>query len=348
MGERFKGKSKSGTPNRNLGRSPFFRPGILGPDQYDPRNYTEIGEGNWIYGPDWSKGYGPNEDLTKFQNDARIRQAEKLIRLREEGHPWALKPENQKYYSKEYLGKLYNPGDDSQIVNVEKIKEKVGQGIELGAQKVEGALPYNAEAQTNRNRQSQINQMLQQHGKVLLDPAGGAVAGFGLGMALGDGKLKNALIGGGLGYLLARSNTINLPKGKNSFDESQAIDGSQKINENEEVYKTKADISAIDPNNKEIGLAFTPGFTDANSNRENTFGQDSVTMLAQSFKTTGDDTFGSNMQPNIGGGLVAGLNLPAPGGQPGNVANPADELVTSFTKGKVPDYVFKTLGGSVV
>ena len=195
-----------------------------------------------------------------------------------------------------------------------------------------------------------MNEMLQQHGKVLLDPAGGAVAGFGLGMALGDGKLQNALIGGGLGYLLARSNTINLPRGKNSFNESQAVEGSEPINENEVIYETKADISAIDPNStkgENNELALTPGFTDADSNRANTFGKDAVTMLAQSFKTTGDDTFGSNMQPNIGSGLVAGLNLPAPGGQPGNVPNPADELVTSFAKGRVPDYLFKTLGGSV-
>ena len=72
-------------------------------------------------------------------------------------------------------------------------------------------------------------------------------------------------------------------------------------------------------------------------------------MLAQSAKTTteGDfnPAFNSNMQPQVGG--EPGLELPAPGGQPGNVPNPADELVTSFTKGRVPNYVFQALGGSV-
>ena len=254
--------------------------------------------------------------------------------------------------------------DDKKIVDIEKAEQNIEGPSSVESSEKQEVLPtYNAGAQTERNRQSQMNQMLQQHGKVLLDPAGGAVAGFGLGMALGDGKLKNALIGGGLGYLLARSNTINLPRGNKSFDKSQAVEGTQPINEqviqpapelqrdeitsqSEAVYEKKADISSIDPQANE--LAFAPSLTDADTNRSNAFA-DPVTLLAQSVKTTteGDfnPVFNSNMQPQVGG--ESGLELPAPGGDMGNVPNPANELITSFTKGRVPNYVFKTLGGSV-
>ena len=174
-------------------------------------------------------------------------------------------------------------------------------------------------------------------------------------MVLGDGKLQNALLGGGLGYLLARSNTINLPRGNKSFDQSQELGDTQSINgtnglssESEVLYEKKADISGLDPDNT-LGdeLTVSSGFTDAATNRDKTFGQDAVTMLAQSFKTTGDQTIGSNMQPNIGS-LEGGVESTWEGGSPGNVPDPASELVASFAKEKVPNYVFKTLGGSVV
>ncbi len=250
------------------------------------------------------------------------------------------------------------------IVDIEKAKENIeGQSSVESSEKQEVLPTYNAGAQTERNRQSQMNQMLQQHGKVLLDPALGGVAGFGLGMVLGDGKPLPALLGAGAGYLLGRSNTINLPSNK-SFDASQAVEGTQPINEqviqpppelqrdeitsqSEAVYEKKADISGIDP--EQGGLEIAPSLTDANTNRANAFG-DPITLLAQSVKTTTEDdfnpAFNSNMQPQVGG--ESGLELPAPGGQPGNVPNPADELVTSFTKGRVPNYVFQALGGGSV
>ena len=255
--------------------------------------------------------------------------------------------------------------DDKKIVDIDKAEQNIeGPSSVENIEKQEVLPTYNAGAQTERNRQSQMNQMLQQHGKVLLDPAGGAVMGAGLGLALGDGKLQNALLGGGLGYLLARSNTINLPGGNKSFDASQAVEGTQSINggeiqpapqlqrdeitsQSEAVYEKKADISGIDP--EQSGLEIAPSLTDANTNRANAFG-DPVTLLAQSVKTTTEDdfnpAFNSNMQPQVGG--ESGLELPAPGGQPGNVPNPADELVTSFTKGRVPNYVFQALGGGSV
>jgi len=255
--------------------------------------------------------------------------------------------------------------NDSSIVDVEGAKQNIEGSSSGQSDSNPEVLPtYNAGAQTERNRQSDMNQMLQQHGKVLLDPAGGAVMGAGLGLALGDGKLQNALIGGGLGYLLARSNTINLPGGNKSFDESQAVEGTKSIDsgkiqpapelprdeitsQSEAVYEKKADISGIDPD--QGGLEIAPSLTDADTNRENAFA-DPVTLLAQSYKTTTENdfnpVFNSNMQPQVGG--ESGLELPAPGGQPGNVPNPADELVTSFTKGRVPNYVFQALGGGSV
>ena len=251
--------------------------------------------------------------------------------------------------------------DDKKIVDIDRAEQNIqGKSSVENTEKQEILPTYNAGAQTERNRQSQMNQMLQQHGKVLLDPAGGAVIGGGLGLVLGDGKPLPALLGAGAGYLLGRSNTINLPSNK-SFDASQAVEGTQPINEqviqpapelqrdeitsqSEAVYEKKADISGIDP--EQGGLEIAPSLTDANTNRANAFG-DPVTLLAQSVKTTTEDdfnpAFNSNMQPQVGG--ESGLELPAPGGQPGNVPNPADELVTSFTKGRVPNYVFQALGG---
>jgi len=359
------------TVNRDLGRNPFFRPGFLGPDQYAPKDWDAVGQKNeeWLNQEgykgirnflnvgDQEIGYGPEGNLKAHQELKRQKQIQKLNQLKEEGHPWAEKSENQKYY-----------GQDN-IVDIEGAKQNIegtSSGNSVSNQEV---LPtYNAGAQTERNRQSQMNQMLQQHGKVLLDPAGGAVMGAGLGMVLGDGKLQNALIGGGLGYLLARSNTINLPRGNKPFEPSQAIEGAQPVNQpgneqviqpapqsqrdeitsqSEAVYEKKADISGIDP--EQGGLEIAPSLTDANTNRANAFG-DPVTLLAQSVKTTTEDdfnpAFNSNMQPQVGG--ESGLELPAPGGQPGNVPNPADELVTSFTKGRVPNYVFQALGGGSV
>ena len=254
--------------------------------------------------------------------------------------------------------------DDKKIVDIDKAEQNIeGPSSVENIEKQEVLPTYNAGAQTERNRQSQMNQMLQQHGKVLLDPAGGAVIGGGLGLVLGDGKPLPALLGAGAGYLLGRSNTINLPSNK-SFDASQAVEGTQPINEqviqpapelqrdeitsqSEAVNEKKADITGIDP--EQSGLEIAPSLTDANTNRANAFG-DPVTLLAQSVKTTTEDdfnpAFNSNMQPQVGG--ESGLELPAPGGQPGNVPNPADELVTSFTKGRVPNYVFQALGGGSV
>ncbi len=254
--------------------------------------------------------------------------------------------------------------DDKKIVDIDRAEQNIQGKPSVESNEKQEVLPtYNAGAQTERNRQSQMNQMLQQHGKVLLDPAGGAVIGGGLGLVLGDGKPLPALLGAGAGYLLGRSNTINLPSNK-SFDASQAVEGTQPINEqaiqpapelqrdeitsqSEAVYEKKADISGIDP--EQGGLEIAPSLTDANTNRANAFG-DPVTLLAQSVKTTTEDdfnpAFNSNMQPQVGG--ESGLELPAPGGQPGNVPNPADELVTSFTKGRVPNYVFQALGGGSV
>ena len=274
--------------------------------------------------------------------------------------------------------------NDSSIVDVEGAKQNIEGSSSGQSDSNQEVLPtYNAGAQTERNRQSQMNQMLQQHGKVLLDPAGGAVMGAGLGMIASGGKLLPTALGAGAGYLLARSNTINLPRGNKPFDASQAIEGTQPINQpgneqviqpapqlrrddvtspslqpapqlqrdevpsqSEAVYEKKADISGIDPESG--GLEFAPSLTDASANRANAFA-DPVTLLAQSYKTTTENdfnpAFNSNMQPQVGGD--SGLELPAPGGDMGNVPNPANELITSFTKGRVPNYVFQTLGGSV-
>jgi len=250
----------------------------------------------------------------------------------------------------------------NKIVDIEGAERNIEGAPSQGGDGQSEAPTTNPAADRARNQQSDMTALLQQYGKVPLDPALGGVAGFGLGMVLGDGKPLPALLGAGAGYLLGKSNTINLPSNK-SFDASQAVEGTQPINSgeiqpvpqlqrdevvtpSEILYKEKADISGIDPGQASGDeLAISPGFVDAATNRNNTFGQDAVTMLAQSFKTTGDQTIGTNMQPQIGG--ESGLESPSQVGA-GNVPNPADELVTSFTKSRVPSYLARTLGGGSV
>ena len=252
--------------------------------------------------------------------------------------------------------------DKNKIVDIDKAKGNIDGGLKDENLDQSSAPTTNPAADRVRNQQSDMTALLQQYGKVPLDPALGGVAGFGLGMVLGDGKPLPALLGAGAGYLLGKSNTINLPSNK-SFDASQAVEGTQPINSgeiqpvpqlqrdevvtpSEILYKEKADISGVDPGQVSGDeLAISPGFVDAATNRSNTFGQDAVTMLAQSFKTTGDQTIGTNMQPQIGG--ESGLESPSQVGA-GNVPNPADELVTSFTKSRVPSYLARTLGGGSV
>ena len=272
---------------------------------------------------------------------------------------WGASQEEEKVFD----GRLQFAPKREKVVDVEGVKEKIqgGQpGPGVGGQEI---APYvNPGADRERNQQSDMAAMLQQYGKVPLDPAGGAVIGGGLGLALSGGKLLPTALGAGAGYLLGRSNTINLPRGKQSFDESQAVEGTSNIEEgviqplpqiprdevvtpSEILYKEKADISGVDPSQSSGGeLAISPGFVDAATNRNNTFGQDAVTMLAQSFKTTGDQTIGTNMQPQIGG--ESGIESPYDVGA-GNVPNPGDELVTSFAKGRVPTYIYNTLKGGV-
>jgi len=248
----------------------------------------------------------------------------------------------------------FGPKDD--IVDIEAAKRKIDNASSSGNSGQSEAPTTNPGADRIRNRQSDMTALLQQYGKVPLDPALGGVAGFGLGMVMGDGKPLPALLGAGAGYLLGKSNSILLPGQKpegesEAFDASQAIEGTAPVeSQTEAVSQEKADISGMYPGVDQLtegGMAFAPGFTNAAANRSNTFGQDVTTLLAQSAKTTGDQVQGGNMQPKIDA-ADPGLEVPAPGGQPGNVPNPADELLTSFSKGRVPSYVFQTLGGGSV
>ena len=250
--------------------------------------------------------------------------------------------------------------DDKKIVDIDSAVQKI-EGGSAGSK--EEAPTYNAELQTQRNREAEKTRMMQQYGGNQLNPVGAGVLSAAGALALTDGELVPALAAGVGGFALARHFKNQGEKTSQGCDASQAVEGTQPINggdiqpapqlqrdeitsQSEAVYEKKADISGIDPESG--GLEFAPSLTDANTNSANAFA-DPVTLLAQSAKTTteGDfnPAFNSNMQPQVGG--EPGLELPAPGGQPGNVPNPADELVTSFTKGRVPNYVFQALGGSV-
>ncbi len=264
--------------------------------------------------------------------------------------------------------------DDSSVVDVEGVEEKIDSAGSSGGGN-EGdqstAPTTNADADRLRNQQSNMTALLQQHGinKIPLDPVGGAVIGGGLGLTLSKGKLLPAALGAGAGYLLGRSNSILLPKGKKSFDESQAVEGSQPVENSNEgalpplpelrrdevttesgaLSQEKADISGMYPNQSAGGLEIAPKLANADENRANAF-SDPITLLAQSAKTTTEDdfdpAFNSNMQPQVGG--EAGLEATWDGGSPGNVVSPADELVASFTKRRVPEYLARTLGGGSI
>jgi len=332
--------------NRNINPNPFWKPGIFGPDQIEPFDWSQRGvkneqEPNKNFVNNIAK-YGPDGNLTGREELARQRQVLKLKKLKEEGHPWAMKPENQKYY-------------DSSVVNIEDAKTSIDGSSSAQNVDQSNAPTVNPEADRARNQQSDMTAMLQQYGKVPLDPAGGAIMGGAIGLAASDGKALPALLGAGAGYLLARSNSILLPGQKPEgesevFDASQAIEGTVPVESQAElVSQVKAEKSGNYPGVDQLtegGMAFAPGFTNAAANRSNTFGQDVTTLLAQSAKTTGDQVIGGNMQPQIGG--EPGLEVSQPGGQPGNVPNPADELVASFSKGRVPQYIYQTLSGGSV
>ena len=246
--------------------------------------------------------------------------------------------------------------DKNKIVDIEGAKKKIDSASSSENLDQSSAPTTNPAADRARNQQSDMTALLQQYGKVPLDPAGGAVIGGAIGLAASDGKALPALLGAGAGYLLARSNSILLPGQKpegesEAFDASQAIEGTAPVeSQGELVSQVKAEASGNYPGVDQLaegGMAFAPGFTNAAANRSNTFGQDVTTLLAQSAKTTGDQVIGGNMQPQIGA-TDPGLEVPSPGGDPGNVQNKANELVTSFSKGRVPQYIFQTLSGGSV
>ena len=252
--------------------------------------------------------------------------------------------------------------DDKKIVDIEGAERNIEGSPSQGGDGQSEAPTTNPAADRARNQQSNMTALMQQHGNKL-DPMGAGVLSAAAGLALSDGKPIPALVAGVGGYALAKHFQGQGQSNDQSFDLSQAVEGTQPINEqviqpapelrrdevvtpSEILYKEKADISGVDPGqSSDDELAISPGFVDAATNRNNTFGQDAVTMLAQSFKTTGDQTIGTNMQPQIGG--ESGLESPSQVGA-GNVPNPADELVTSFTKSRVPSYLARTLGGGSV
>jgi len=250
----------------------------------------------------------------------------------------------------------------NKIVDIEGAERNIEGAPSQSGDGQSEAPTTNPAADRARNQQSNMTALMQQHGNKL-DPMGAGVLSAAAGLALSDGKPIPALVAGVGGYALAKhfQGQGQGQADNQSFDPRQAVEGTPQIQpapqitrdeqftQSEAVSQEKADISGMYPNQSEGGLEFAPKLADADTNRANAF-SDPITMLAQSAKTTTEDdfnpAFNSNMQPQIGG--ESGLELPAPGGQPGNVPNPADELITSFTKGRVPSYLARTLGGGSV
>jgi len=259
------------------------------------------------------------------------------------------------------IGFFDDNDDDNSVVDVKGVEEKIDSAGSSGGGN-EGdqstAPTTNVGADRLRNQQSNMTALLQQHGNKL-DPMGAGVLSTAAGMVLSDGKPLPSLAAGLGGYMMARHFQN---QGDQTFDESKAVKtpegtiqplpeiGRDEVTtESGAISQEKADISGMYPDQPSGGLEFAPKLANADANRANAF-SDPITLLAQSAKTTTEDdfnpTFNSNMQPQVGG--EAGIELPAPGGDPGNVDNPSNQLVTSFIKGRVPDYIARTLGGGSI
>lgn len=238
--------------------------------------------------------------------------------------------------------------DRNKLVDIDATKEAIESSATSGGGDQFSAPTTNPEADRKRNQASDMNAMLQQYGKQTLGPGGGAALGAAAGLALSDGNPLVALGAAGAGYFIGKN--LLVPKGDKPFNPDLRIEGPNddftQPSESAEVQKGKAEISGnyIDESQLNNELAIAPSFTDTDENRSNAFAPDAITMLAQSAKTTGDQTMGNNMQPVIGE-LNPGVEMVnSLQGATGNVPNPADEFVTRY-KQKVPSYLAATLGG---
>lgn len=342
---------------RDLGRNPFFKPGVFGPDQHAPTDFNVVGENNWLYGPEWSKGYGPNENLTRGQEQARQKQLLKLQRLKEEGNPWALKAENQKYYTDRGLVAplgLNNTNEkkENNSITSNNSVDDGGRQAWLDATAyspaaVSGAFTDEQRWQTqlkhrdwlasnNRGSKYTINnkdaryesakaEALGNAGSQTLEQSvlgrpGGAVMGATIGTMIAPGI--GTLIGGGLGALTG--NNVLVPGGQTQATAENQEDGKRSVDNVQPVSGLEV---GGQPNTK--GFNAVSNFSQKITHSNQTGGFEGATGI-------GTD----NMQPTsaLTIGNAAGVEPANINGLDGNVDNPANDLVNQYKIQAIGDY----------
>ena len=341
---------------RNLGRNPFFKPGLFGPDQHAPFDWNARGlqnekEPNKNFVNNIAK-YGPAGNLTGPEELARQRQLIKLNKLKEEGNPWALKAENQKYYT------------DRGLVAPSGIKEENNSGTPItsvddgGRQAWLDATAYSPAAisgaftdeqrwqqqlkhrdwlaSNNRGSKYTINnkdaryesakaEALGNAGSQTLEQSvlgrpGGAVMGAAIGTMIAPGI--GTLIGGGLGALTGIN--VLVPGGQTQATAENQEDGKRSVDSVQRVSGLEV---GGQPNTK--GFNAVSNFSQKITHSNQTGGFEGATGI-------GTD----NMQPTsaLTIGNAAGVEPANINGLDGNVDNPANDLVNQYKIQAIGDY----------
>jgi len=346
---------------RDLGRNPFFKPGLFGPDQHAPTDFNVVGENNWLYGPEWSKGYGPNENLTRGQEQARQKQLLKLQRLKEEGHPWALKAENQKYYGDTSAPVTENKQKKTKPIQSGKSNTSVAPVDDGGRQawldatanspaakafgnsEAANEMRWQAQlghrdwlASNNRGSKYTINNKDARYESAKAEALGnagsqtleqsvlGRPGGAVMGAAIGTMIAPGigTLIGGGLGALAG--NNVLLPEGQTQATTENQQEGTRSVD-------TVQPVSGLEvgqqPNTK--GFNAVSNSSQIMTHANQTGGFEGATGIGT-----------ANMQPNtaLTTNNEAGVEPANVNGLDGNVDNPANDLVNQYKVQALGDF----------
>jgi len=352
------------TVKRNLGRNPFFKPGLFGPDQHAPFDWNARGlqnekEPNKNFVNNIAK-YGPAGNLTGREELARQRQLIKLNKLKEEGNPWALQAENQKYYTDRGLvaplglnntnekkennsgtsGTSNNSVDDGgrqAWLDATANSPAAQSGAFTDEQRWQTQLGHRDWlASNNRGSKYTINdkdaryesakaEALGNAGSQTLEQSvlgrpGGAVMGAAIGTVIAPGI--GTLIGGGLGALAG--NNVLLPEGQTQATVENQEDGKRSVDSVQPVSGLEV---GGQPNTK--GFNAVSNFSQKITHSNQTGGFEGATGI-------GTD----NMQPTsaLTIGNAAGVEPANINGLDGNVDNPANDLVNQYKIQAIGDY----------
>ena len=355
---------------RNLGRNPFFKPGFFGPDQNAPKDWNAVNDSNeaWLnqegykgirnfFNQGWNDNrmkYGPGGHLKPHQELKRQDQLNKLNRLKEEGHPWALKAENQQYYGDNSAPVTDNKTDNKQKKNKpsQSVVDDGGRQAWLDATAnspaaLSGAFSdeqrWQAQlghrdwlASNNRGSKYTINnkdaryesakaEALGNAGSQTLEQSvlgrpGGAVMGAAIGTMIAPGI--GTLIGGGLGALAG--NNVLLPEGQTQATAENQEEGTRSV---DAVLPVSGLEVGQQPNTK--GFNAISNSSQIMTHANQTGGFEGATGIGT-----------ANMQPNtaLTTGNEAGVEPANVNGLDVNVDNPANDLVNQYKVQALGDF----------